>query len=71
MEAPKLPLERTAARCSLRPLSVCWNLLPIGGLIGGAVAPVVSARFAVALSGAIVATNALLLLSSRRLRTIR
>ena len=51
--------------------ALCWNLLPIGGLIGGAVAAAVNARFAVALGGAIVAVNAMLLLSSRRLRTIR
>jgi MFS family permease len=51
--------------------SLCWNLLPIGGLLGGVLAAAVSARFAVAFGGAMVAANALLLLSSRRLRAIR
>ena len=48
--------------------SLCWNLLPLGGLIGGALAAAVNARFAVAFGGAMVAANALLLLTSRRLR---
>jgi predicted MFS family arabinose efflux permease len=51
--------------------SLCWNLLPLGGLLGGVLAAAVSARFAVAFGGAMVAANALLLLSSRRLRAIR
>ena len=48
--------------------SLCWNLLPLGGLIGGVLAATVNARFAVAVGGAMVAANALLLLTSRRLR---
>lgn len=51
--------------------SLCWNLLPLGGLLAGALAAAVDARFAVALGGAMVAVNALLLLGSRRLRAIR
>src|ERR1051326_7674425 len=51
--------------------SLCWNLLPLGGLIGGALASAVSARFAVAVGGAMVALNALLLLTSRRLRGLQ
>jgi MFS family permease len=51
--------------------SLCWNLLPIGGLLGGVLAAAVSARFAVAFGGAMVTANALLLLSSRRLRRFR
>ena len=50
--------------------SLCWNLLPLGGLIGGALAAAVDARFAVAFGGAMVALNALLLLTSRRLRAL-
>ena len=50
--------------------SLCWNLLPLGGLIGGALAAAVNARFAVAVGGAMVAANALVLLSSRRLRSV-
>ena len=50
--------------------SLCWNLLPLGGLIGGALAAAVNARFAVAVGGAMVAANALLLLTSRRLRAL-
>jgi len=48
--------------------SLCWNMLPLGGLIGGVLASAVNARFAVAVGGAMVAANALLLLTSRRLR---
>ena len=51
--------------------SLCWNLLPLGGLIGGALAAAVDARFAVAFGGAMVALNALVLLTSRRLRALR
>ena len=51
--------------------SLCWNLIPLGGLLAGALAAAVDARFAVALGGAMVAFNALVLLSSRRLRAIR
>src|SRR5262249_55352223 len=50
--------------------SLCWNLLPLGGMIGGALAAAVDARFAVAFGGAMVALNAMLLLTSRRLRSI-
>jgi len=51
--------------------SLCWNLLPLGGLVGGALAAAVDARFAVLLGGGMVAMTALLLLTSRRLRAIR
>ncbi len=51
--------------------ALCWNLLPLGGLVGGALAAAVDARFAVMAGGALVAANALLLLLSRRLRAIR
>jgi len=50
--------------------SLCWNLLPLGGLVAGALAAAVDARFAVLAGGAIVAANALLGLTSRRLRAI-
>jgi MFS family permease len=50
--------------------SLCWNLMPLGGLIGGALAAAVDARFAVLVGGAMVASTALLLLTSRRLRAI-
>lgn len=50
--------------------SLCWNLLPLGGLLGGVLAAAVDARFAVLVGGALVAANALLLLTSRRLRAI-
>ena len=48
--------------------SLCWNLLPLGGLLAGALAAAVDARFAVLIGGAMVAANALVLLTSRRLR---
>ncbi len=51
--------------------SLCWNLMPLGGLVAGALAAAVSARFAVLVGGAMVAANALLLLTSRRLRALR
>jgi len=51
--------------------SLCWNLVPIGGLVAGVLAAAVDARFAVLVGGAVVAANALLLLTSRRLRTVR
>jgi MFS family permease len=51
--------------------ALCWNLLPLGGLLSGALAAAVDARFAVLVGGALVAANALLLLTSRRLRTLR
>jgi predicted MFS family arabinose efflux permease len=50
--------------------SLCWNLLPLGGLLGGVLASWVDARFAVAVGGALVAANALGLLTSRRLRLL-
>ena len=50
--------------------SLCWNLLPLGSLLGGVLAAAVDARFAVLLGGAMVAANALLLLVSRRLRAL-
>jgi MFS family permease len=50
--------------------SLCWNLLPLGGLIGGVLAAVVDARFAVLFGGAMVAINALALLTSKRLRVL-
>ena len=50
--------------------SLCWNLLPLGGLLAGALAAAVDARFAVMFGGVMVAANALLLLTSRRLRAI-
>jgi predicted MFS family arabinose efflux permease len=50
--------------------ALCWNLLPLGGLLGGVLAAAVSARFAVLLGGAMVAANALVLLASRRLRLL-
>ncbi len=50
--------------------ALCWNLVPLGGLLAGAMAAAVSARFAVAVGGAMVAANALLLLTSRRLRAL-
>ena len=50
--------------------SLCWNLLPLGGLLAGALAAAVGARFAVLFGGAMVAANALLLLTPRRLRAI-
>jgi MFS family permease len=51
--------------------SLCWNLLPLGGLLAGALAAMVNARFAVAVGGGVVAANAALLMTSRRLRAIR
>jgi MFS family permease len=50
--------------------SLCWNLLPLGGLLAGALAAAVNARFAVLVGGVVVAANALLFLTSRRLRAI-
>ena len=50
--------------------SLCWNLLPLGGLLAGALAALVDARFAVMFGGLMVAANALLLLTSTRLRAI-
>ncbi len=50
--------------------SLCWNLLPLGGLIAGAMAAAVDARFALLVGGGIVAANALLLLRSARVRRL-
>jgi MFS family permease len=50
--------------------ALCWNLLPLGGLVAGALAAAVDARFAVLVGGVMVAANALLLLTSRRLRAL-
>jgi MFS family permease len=50
--------------------SLCWNLLPLGGLLAGALAAAVDARFAVLVGGAVVSANALLLLTSRRPRAL-
>jgi len=50
--------------------SLCWNLLPLGGLLSGVLAAAVDARFAVLFGGGMVAVNALVLLTSRRLRAI-
>jgi len=50
--------------------SLCWNLLPLGGLLGGGLAAAVDARFAVTVGGALVAANALAFLASRRLRLL-
>jgi MFS family permease len=50
--------------------SLCWNLLPLGGLVSGVLAAAVDARFAILFGGGMVAMNALVLLSSRRLRAI-
>ena len=50
--------------------SLCFNLAPLGGLLAGAMAAAVDARFAVMVGGAIVAANALLLLRSPRLRRL-
>lgn len=50
--------------------ALCWNLLPLGGLLGGVLAAAVDARFAVLVGGVMVAANALVLLVSRRLRLL-
>jgi MFS family permease len=50
--------------------SLCWNLLPLGGLVSGVLAAAVDARFAILFGGGMVAINALVLLTSRRLRAI-
>ena len=51
--------------------SLCWNLLPLGGLIAGVLAAAFNARVALVIGGVLVAANAALLLTSRRLRAIR
>jgi MFS family permease len=51
--------------------SLCWNLLPLGGLLSGVLAAAVDARFAILFGGGMVAINALVLLGSHRLRAMR
>ena len=48
--------------------ALCWNVMPLGGMLAGALSAAVDARFALAVGGALVSANALLLLASRRLR---
>jgi MFS family permease len=50
--------------------ALCWNLMPLGGLLAGVLAAAVDARFAVLVGGVVVTVNALVLLTSRRLRAI-
>ena len=50
--------------------SLCWNLMPLGGLLAGALAAAANARVAIFIGGAMVAANALVLLTSRRLRAL-
>jgi len=50
--------------------ALCWNLLPLGGLLAALLAAAVDARFAVLVGGVMVALNALTLLMSRRLRAL-
>jgi len=50
--------------------SLCWNLLPLGGLVAAMLAAAVDARFAVLVGGGMVAANALVLFGSRRIRAI-
>jgi predicted MFS family arabinose efflux permease len=51
--------------------SLCWNLVPLGGLLSGVLAAAVNARFAVMVGGAMVAVTALLLVRSPRLQSLR
>ena len=51
--------------------TLCWNLLPLGGLLSGVLAAALDVRFAILFGGAVVAINALLLLTSPRLRALR
>ena len=64
----KVPDELRGRVLSL--YSLCWNLLPLGGLLAGVLAAAVNARFAVLVGGAMVAANALMLFTSRRLRAV-
>jgi MFS family permease len=64
----KVPDELRGRVLSL--YSLCWNLLPLGGLLAGVLAAAVDGRFAVLVGGAMVAANALMLLTSRRLRAV-
>jgi MFS transporter, DHA1 family, staphyloferrin A biosynthesis exporter len=49
---------------------LCFNLIPLGGVLGGVMAAAVDARFALLVGGAAVAATALLLSLSRRLRAV-
>ena len=49
---------------------LCFNLIPIGGVLAGALAAAVDARFAILVGGALVTVTALLLSASRRLRAV-
>jgi MFS family permease len=51
--------------------SLCWNLLPLGGLLSGVLAAAVDARFAILFGGGMVVALALVLLTSPRLRALR
>jgi MFS family permease len=50
--------------------ALCWNLMPLGGLLAGVLAAAAGARVAVATGGAMVTASALLFLASRRLRAL-
>jgi MFS family permease len=50
--------------------SLCWNLLPLGGLLSGVLAAAVDARFAILVGGGMVVALALVLLTSPRLRAL-
>ena len=49
---------------------LCFNLIPLGGVVAGGLAAAVDARFAVLIGGAAVAGTALLLSFSRRVRAV-
>ena len=50
--------------------ALCWNLMPLGGLLAAVLAASAGARVAVAAGGAMVTASALVFLASRRLRTL-
>jgi MFS family permease len=50
--------------------ALCWNLMPLGGLLAGLLAAAAGARVAVAAGGAMVTASALVFLASRRLRAL-
>jgi MFS family permease len=50
--------------------SLNWSFLPLGGLIGGALASLVDARFAVLVGGLVVVATSLLLALGTRVRSI-
>ena len=55
----------------LSAFTLCYNLVPFGGVLGGALAAAVDARFAILLGGALVAALALVLLGTNsRLRAV-